>query len=78
MSSYLRDTTLVADTTEAQEISDVIGPVKHIKAAIFKGIPEKTFLKEKNQPQLRNVHREKIPVKLKKHIESMLKRDIEI
>ncbi len=47
--AHVEDRELVADTPGAQEILDIIGPVKHVKADLFKGHPRKN-VPEREKP----------------------------
>jgi len=59
--AHIEGNTFVADTPEAQEILDVIGPVKHIKGDIFQGHPRRNVPeKEKPTPDQRRAQMENI------------------
>jgi hypothetical protein len=45
--AHIEGDTLVADTSDAQEILDKIGPAKHVKGDIFQGHPRKNVPERK-------------------------------
>lgn len=47
--AHVEGNTLVADTTDAKEILEVIGPAKHVKGDIFQGHPRKN-VPERDKP----------------------------
>lgn len=49
--AHVHNGKLIADEPDAQEILEVIGPVKHVKGDIFKGHPRKN-VPEKEKPTL--------------------------
>lgn len=59
--AHLERDRLVADTPEAQEILDMIGPAKHVKGDIFQGHPRRNVPeREKPTPAQRRARRENI------------------
>lgn len=48
-SAHLEGDRLVADTPEAKEVLDIVGPLKHVKADIFQGHPRENVL-EREKP----------------------------
>jgi hypothetical protein len=59
--AHIEGDTLVADASDAQEILDKIGPVKHLKGDIFQGHPRRNVPeKEKPTPAQRRAQMENI------------------
>jgi hypothetical protein len=59
--AHIKNGKLVADTSVAREILDVIGPVKHVKGDIFQGHPRRNVPeREKPTPAQRRARAENI------------------